>query len=75
MLSALGASVDRRIANAIIVRARRRWLPLRLLPATCMRPLVKPAATLVRRKLVRTAARTTAIAGLLGAALLLLGGL
>jgi hypothetical protein len=40
-----------------------------------MRPLVKPAATLVRRKLVRTAARTTAIAGLLGAALLLLGGL
>jgi hypothetical protein len=73
MLRALGASVDRRIANAIVTRARRRWLPLRLIPAAWIRPLAKPAATLIRRELSRTAVTTIAIAGAL-IAVLLLGG-
>lgn len=74
MLSALGASLDRRIATAIVASARRRWRPLRLLPAAWIQPLVKPAATLIRRELSRTAIRTVAIAGALIALLLVLGG-
>jgi hypothetical protein len=61
MLSALGASVDRRIANAILARARRRWLPLRLVPATLIRPLALPAATVIRRQVSRTALALIAV--------------
>jgi hypothetical protein len=65
MLSALGASADRWIANAIVARARRRWLPLRLLPAIWIRPLAKPVATGIRRRLSRTAARIALISFLI----------
>jgi hypothetical protein len=73
VLSVLRGSFDRWIANAIVRRAQRRWLPLRLLPATWLRPLVKPSATLIRGELSRIAVRTTAFAGVLVSALLLLG--
>jgi hypothetical protein len=74
MLNALGASVDRRIANAILARVQRRWLPLRLVPAAWIRPLVKPAATLIRRQITRTAATALATVGVLVALVLLVGG-
>jgi hypothetical protein len=73
VLSVLGASVDRWIANAIVARARRRWLLARLVPATCIRPLVNPAATVIRRRLSRAAVTTMATAGFLIAVLLLVG--
>jgi hypothetical protein len=72
MLKALGASVDRRIANAILARAERRWPPLRLVPVAWMRPLLKPAGTLIRREVAWTAAPMIAVVGLL-VALVLLG--
>jgi hypothetical protein len=74
MFSALRASVDRRIADAIVNSARRRWPPLRLVPAAWIRPLAKPAATHVRRELWR-AALPTAVVGVLIAGLLVAGGL
>jgi hypothetical protein len=74
MLSALGASVDRRIANAILARARRRWFPLRLVPATWIRPLVQPAATLIRRQVSRTVATTAATVAVLVALVLIVVG-
>ncbi|HEY3727430.1 MAG TPA: hypothetical protein VGL51_09670 [Solirubrobacteraceae bacterium] len=74
MLSALSASVDRLIADAILARAQRRWLPLRLVPAAWIRPLVKPTATLIRREISRAAATTAAIVGVLVAFLLLISG-
>jgi hypothetical protein len=73
VLSALGACVDRRIATVILARARRRWPLLRFVPATWIRPLVVPAATLARREFSRAAATTLVLAGAL-IALLLLGG-
>jgi hypothetical protein len=73
MLSALGARVDRLIANEIVTRARRRWPPLRLIPAAWIRPLVRPAAGLIRRELSQTALLTMAMAGVL-IAVLVLGG-
>jgi hypothetical protein len=75
MLRTLGATVDRRIANAIANTARRRWPPLRLVPVAWIRPLVKPAATHLRRELSRTAVTTMAIAGVPATVLLVLGGL
>jgi hypothetical protein len=75
MLGALTAAVDRRIARVIVSRARRRWLALRLVPAAWIQPVVKPAATGIRRELSRTAVTVVAIAGPVFAVLLLLGGL
>jgi hypothetical protein len=74
MLNALGAWVDRRIANAILARAERRWPLLRLVPAVWMRPLLKPAGTRVRREVSRAAAHTIAVVGLLMALVLLVSG-
>jgi hypothetical protein len=71
MLSPLGTSLDRWIANAILTRARRRWVPLRLVPARWIRPLVTPTATLIRRELTRTALTTAALAGAAAALLVL----
>ncbi len=61
MLSALSTTLDRWIANVIVARARRRWLPLRLVPAAWIRPLVRPSATLIRREVSRTVATTAAV--------------
>ncbi len=74
MLSALAAAVDRRITNAIVARAQRRWLALGVVPVAWLRPLVKPAATQIRREISRTAGTTVAIVGVLVALLVLLGG-
>lgn len=61
MLSALSTTLDRWIANVIVAHARRRWLPLRLVPAAWIRPLVRPSATLIRREISRTVATTVAV--------------
>jgi hypothetical protein len=53
MPNALITRIDRRLANAIIARGRRRWPLLRLVPASVIRPLVTPAATTIRRDLSR----------------------
>jgi hypothetical protein len=74
VLRALTSSVDRRLANAMVAGAQRRWLPLRLVPATWIRPLVSPAATQIRREILRTAAPAVAIVGGLVALLLLVAG-
>ena len=70
MLTALAARVDRKIAEVIFERARRRWPLLYLLPKTWVRALITPAATLARRDLSRAVLGGLMIAG----ALLLLGG-
>jgi hypothetical protein len=75
MLDALGASVDRRIADAILAHARRRWRPLRLVPETWIRPLLRPTATRIRREISRAAVTTVMAAGVLVAVLLLVGAL
>jgi hypothetical protein len=74
MLTGLVTSVDRRIANAIIARARRRWPLLQFVPSTVIRPLVGPGATIVRRELSRTVVTRIVPAGALVALLLLLTG-
>lgn len=74
MLRALGAFLDRQIANAILARARRRWRPLLLVPAAWMRPVMKPVAVQIRRELARTAAWTMGTVGVIVVLLLLVDG-
>jgi hypothetical protein len=72
VLTVLSARVDRRIADVILARARRRWPLLRLLPRGCARQLVLPAATLARQDVVRVVVLAASLAGAL---LLLLPGI
>ena len=65
MLTVFTARVDRRIANAIIARARRRWPLLWLVPDSVIRPLVMPSARTIRRELAHTALTRVAPAGAL----------
>jgi hypothetical protein len=48
----LFARVDRRIADLMLARARRRWPLLRLVPRTCVRQLILPAARVARQDLL-----------------------
>lgn len=61
MLSAL----DRRIANLILLRARRKWPLLSLVPAPWMRPLLAPAATRVRRQVTRAVLAVAVVTGVM----------
>jgi len=65
VLSALAARVDRQLADLMLARARRRWPLLRLVPRTCSRPLILPAATLARHELLRVAVLAMSLAGAL----------
>jgi hypothetical protein len=71
VVTPLFARVDRRIADLMLERARRRWPPLRLLPRTCARQLILPAATLARQDVVRVVLPAALFAGAL--LLLILG--
>jgi hypothetical protein len=73
MLTGFVTSVDRRIANAIIARARRRWPLLQFVPSTVIRPLLRPGATIVRRELSRTVVTRIVPAGAVALLLLLTG--
>jgi hypothetical protein len=68
VVTSLSARVDRRVADLMLARARRRWPLLRLLPRTCARQLIRPAATVARQDLVRV----VLLAALFAGALLLL---
>jgi len=67
----LFARVDRRIADLMFARARRRWPLLRLLPRPSARQLILPAATPARQDVVRVVLRAALFAGTL--LLLILG--
>ena len=71
MVTPLSARVDRRIADLMLERARRRWPLLRLLQRTCARQLILPAATLARQDVVRVVVPAALFAGAL--LLLILG--
>jgi hypothetical protein len=60
MLSALADRLDRRLANIILARARRRWPLLTLIPARWLGPLASPLAVRLRRSLARGALTTSA---------------
>jgi hypothetical protein len=68
----LSARVDRRIADLMLARARRRWPLLRILPRRCARQLILPAATLARQDAVRVVVLAASLAGSL---LLLIPGI
>jgi hypothetical protein len=68
VLRVLFARVDRRIADLMLARARRRWPLLRLVPRTCVRQLILPAARVARQDAVRV----VVLAAFLAAGLLVL---
>jgi hypothetical protein len=59
------ARVDRRLADLMLGRARRRWPLLRLVPRTCARQLILPAATVARQDVVRVGVLAALLAGTL----------
>jgi hypothetical protein len=61
----LFARVDRRIADLMLARARRRWRLLRPVPRTCVRQLILPAATVARRDVLRVIVLAALLAGTL----------
>jgi hypothetical protein len=65
MRSELGAIVDRRLTELIIVRLRRSWPALKLLPTVCIAPIVVPVARRLRRSLLRGAIAVAVFAGVL----------
>jgi hypothetical protein len=65
VLRVVFARVDRRIADLMLARARRRWPLLRLLPRTCVRPLILPTATVARQDMVRIVLLAALLAGAL----------
>ena len=65
MRSQLGAAIDRRAAELIIVRARRAWPLLKLVPASWLFPIVAPGTRRLRRSLSRGAVALAVSAGAL----------
>jgi hypothetical protein len=59
MRSELGAAIDRRLAGLIIIRLRRSWPLLKLVPASWMFPIVALGARRLRRWLSRGAVAVT----------------
>jgi hypothetical protein len=72
MLATVGAKLDRRLTIAIVTRIRREYPLLRFVPAVLIGPMVAPAATRVRRALVRATliATVTAIVAVVAAAVI-----
>jgi hypothetical protein len=65
VLRVLFARVDGRIADLMLARARRRWPLLRLVPRTCVRQMILPAATVARQDVLRVAVLAALLAGTL----------
>jgi hypothetical protein len=55
MRSTLGVAIDKRLAQLIIVRLRRAWPLLRVIPASWIVPVVAPGARTLRRSLLACA--------------------
>jgi hypothetical protein len=66
MPSGLSAAIDSRAEDLIVTWARRRWPPLRLVPARWIRPAVAPMALRLRRLLSRTVLAAAPIGIILG---------
>lgn len=69
MRNRVTAAIDARLVDLIVVWARRRWPPLRLMPARWIRPAVTPAAVRLRRGLSAAALILCVAAALVVAAL------
>ena len=65
MRSELGATIDRRLAGLIVVRLRRAWPVLELVPASWIVPIVAPAARRLRRLFSRGAVAVAVFVGAL----------
>ena len=65
MLRLLLARVDRRIADLMLARVRRRWPLLRLVPQSCARQVILPAARAARHDVVRVVIIVAWVAGTL----------
>ena len=65
MRSELGAAIDRRLAELIVIRLRRNWRLLKLVPASWMFAIVAPGARRLRRSLGRSAVAVALSAGAL----------
>jgi hypothetical protein len=63
--SELGAAIDRRLAELIIIRLRRAWPMLALVPASWIFPIVAPGARRLGRSLFRGAVAVAVSAGAL----------
>lgn len=57
--------MDRRIADLMLARARRRWPLLRLVPRTCVRQVILPAATVARQEVLCVVVLAALFAGML----------
>jgi hypothetical protein len=66
MPSGLSAAIDRRLKDLIVAWARRRWPPLRLVPARWIRPAVAPMALRLRRLLSRVVLAAAPVSVILG---------
>lgn len=64
VLRALLARVDRRIADLMLARVRRRWPLLRLLPRACVRQAVLPAARVARHDILSVVVIVILFAGM-----------
>jgi hypothetical protein len=65
MLRLLFARIDRRIAELMLARGRRRSPLLRLVPRPCVRELLLPAATRARQDVVGVVVLAPLLAGVL----------
>jgi hypothetical protein len=65
MRGELVAAIDRRLVQLIVVRLRRNWPPLELVPASWIFPIVAPAARQLRRSVYRGAVTVAVTTGAL----------
>jgi hypothetical protein len=65
VLRVLFTRVDRRIADLMLARARRRWPLLRLVSRTCVRQLILPAASVARQDVLRVVVLAALLVGTL----------
>ncbi len=63
MRSKLGAAIDGQLAGLIVIRLRRNWPLLKLVPASWIRPIVMPVARRLRCSLCRGVAAVAVPAG------------
>jgi len=71
MLGSFADVVDRRLANVMVARARRRWPLLIWVPERWLQPLVWTVAVRLRRSLVSAGAATMAFAAVVFIAVLI----
>jgi hypothetical protein len=71
MPSGPGAAIDSWLEDLLMVRGRRRWPALRLVPARWIRPAVAPMARRFRRMLLRAVLAAAMPIGIILALLIL----